>query len=804
MASSKNLIQSLRSAHDPHFKLEGRVEGLEKNIPIQVAQLHKTLSKSFGMQRKTLVRVLGLENRLSNLEVAIEAWTVREGLRRKKEAEQKIEGEAEVDGENEVEAEGEGELPAETEVEGEGERPVEGEVEGEGEGERPAEGEVGGDDDKPSKGVSTLITPPKKIKAKKKKIKAKKKKLKAKRKKIKAADIKKGTALATLDNDFGSRVMGKDEKGEYLSKEERIARFKGEKFDPESVKPQDESGGESQGESGGESKAEKVLNSIAAPISAIADTMDSIFNTLKEQFDQQKDTKEDNRIKQEQADAKKDEKSLEKGGLKKGLEKKSKEVLSPFKSIWDKLVNFLTTILFGKVVMKVMDWFGNPENAEKVKSFVRFLRDWWPVLLAGIMAFMPALLGPGGMILGTVVLVAWALPKIMDVVKWLGELPSKIVSFLTGGEKDLEKAEKDAGKDLEGVTGDDKEEPKQEDMGRPADTFVDKKEEPQKFNKGGQVPGSGNKDTVPAMLTPGEFVMSKGAVQKYGVDTLEGLNAAAGGTNSPTLMRQYKEGGTATPMTSEEIAAATGPSLQMFMEQQNAAVDENPEAYNGIKLKLDRDGKVPNFGEFIMAQGEAEFNKGLEMLQNNESVEPEVKEALVKKALFIRSQTLEDPNFKADIAFDINKDIPGTAANRLFLKAQADTSSPAALAGLSARDRALQMNRMGYSGGGLVQNIFGGAKNVFNMLPQVKAAKWLGGKAKDMFKKGKEFVGNAFDKSANISPPGSKKVKVITLPSKGSKQQGTNSLIGSSDIPEFNVVHPNRKIAKQKTLGITN
>ena len=24
------------------------------------------------------------------------------------------------------------------------------------------------------------------------------------------------------------------------------------------------------------------------------------------------------------------------------------------------------------------------------------------------------------------------------------------------------------------------------------------------FNRGGQVPGSGNKDTVPAMLTPGE------------------------------------------------------------------------------------------------------------------------------------------------------------------------------------------------------------------------------------------------------------------------------------------------------------
>ena len=68
MPSSKNLIQSLRSAHDPHFKLEGKVGGLEKGLGIEVAKLHKTLSKSFAMQRKTLVRVLGLEGRVSELE----------------------------------------------------------------------------------------------------------------------------------------------------------------------------------------------------------------------------------------------------------------------------------------------------------------------------------------------------------------------------------------------------------------------------------------------------------------------------------------------------------------------------------------------------------------------------------------------------------------------------------------------------------------------------------------------------------------------------------------------------------------
>jgi len=56
------------------------------------------------------------------------------------------------------------------------------------------------------------------------------------------------------------------------------------------------------------------------------------------------------------------------------------------------------------------------------------------------------------------------------------------------------------------------------------------------MNKGGVVPGTGNTDTVPAKLTPGEFVMSKGAVQQYGVDTLENMNAAGGGTNVPTEM----------------------------------------------------------------------------------------------------------------------------------------------------------------------------------------------------------------------------------------------------------------------------
>ena len=41
---------------------------------------------------------------------------------------------------------------------------------------------------------------------------------------------------------------------------------------------------------------------------------------------------------------------------------------------------------------------------------------------------------------------------------------------------------------------------------------------------GGQVPGTGSGDTVPAMLTPGEFVLRKSVVRALGIDNLRAMN----------------------------------------------------------------------------------------------------------------------------------------------------------------------------------------------------------------------------------------------------------------------------------------
>ena len=57
-------------------------------------------------------------------------------------------------------------------------------------------------------------------------------------------------------------------------------------------------------------------------------------------------------------------------------------------------------------------------------------------------------------------------------------------------------------------------------------------------------------DTVPALLTPGEFIMSRGAVSMFGADTMMAMNKAGGGTNRPKfgLVSGYQGGGIVTKL----------------------------------------------------------------------------------------------------------------------------------------------------------------------------------------------------------------------------------------------------------------
>ena len=249
-----------------------------------------------------------------------------------------------------------------------------------------------------------------------------------------------------------------------------------------------------------------------------------------------------------------------------GVKKATSTVLKPFQGIWENIIGFIKKIILGRVLFKILEWTSNKENQGKIDSIFKFLKDWWPVLLTAYLAFGNGLsrfvLGlTGKLVIWSGKLLAKVIPALFKAIAAMGPwgwAALGVGAIGVGGYMMMKDGKNKEGGEETGIPD---VIPRDEsyvhygpDEGVGAG-FTQKEEnkkmgklmEEKNFNKGGPVPGSGNTDTVPAMLTPGEFVMSKGAVQRYGADTLAGMNAAAGGTNKPTLMGGFNEGGFAKP-----------------------------------------------------------------------------------------------------------------------------------------------------------------------------------------------------------------------------------------------------------------
>jgi len=207
------------------------------------------------------------------------------------------------------------------------------------------------------------------------------------------------------------------------------------------------------------------------------------------------------------------------------------KVLEPAKGIFESIFKFISLFILGAGLMKLLDWFGDSGNKGKVESIFRFLKDWWPVLVAGLMALFPGV----ALIPGVIALAVGFLPKLIKTVKSIFGLDKTVDDELKKGEKDLEKGGTGGEATIETGTDVKPEETKPEAGLKTTgeETKGENLQQPQSFNQGGEVPGQGNTDTVPAMLTPGEFVLTKDAVNQVGADTLYGMNAAAGGTSKP-------------------------------------------------------------------------------------------------------------------------------------------------------------------------------------------------------------------------------------------------------------------------------
>jgi len=127
------------------------------------------------------------------------------------------------------------------------------------------------------------------------------------------------------------------------------------------------------------------LAAIADDIAAIRKTVESIADLMTQQISMiKKELEKDRRLKEGKKRQDK-ENLLEKGG--KAVLALAKKMLSPVQSLLDRIIKFLTTVLIGHLVLKLFKWFADPANKKKVDTIFRFIKDWWPALLAAFLLF---------------------------------------------------------------------------------------------------------------------------------------------------------------------------------------------------------------------------------------------------------------------------------------------------------------------------------------------------------------------------------------------------------------------------------
>jgi len=339
-------------------------------------------------------------------------------------------------------------------------------------------------------------------------------------------------------------------------------------------------------ESREDKKERKERESEESIFNSIFNSLNNIYTTLKSAFKSDKKNAADAADEKELKRRQSKESFME--GFKKFVANTAKKALQPAVNILKKILDGIKLVLLGWVLNNLIDWLGDEENRENVnavteflsKNFLKLIALWTAISLAGGVGVLVKL---GGTILAGVTKLMWSLGKalvaagirnpltalaiggtvaagagIYGIGKALGK--DKVVENETKradtsrealeeaeSTKDLSAGDREAivqGTRLKDAGG-----------GGSLNTMPDQFNDPlglrndptgmggMRLNQGGQVPGSGNSDSVSAKLTPGEFVVSAPAVQQWGADTFAAMNAMGGGGNTGSILRGFSEGG---------------------------------------------------------------------------------------------------------------------------------------------------------------------------------------------------------------------------------------------------------------------
>lgn len=288
--------------------------------------------------------------------------------------------------------------------------------------------------------------------------------------------------------------------------------------------------------SGNKILQQKTSEEKVAPekLTSIDEALDNILKSIRDDAKLEKEIADDSKKKKENETRKKKEEKLETRKGEKLLES-AKKVIKPFQSIFDKIFKFLLGIAAGRLFVKLSEFFGNKENEKKVNTLTKFIKDWWPALTAAFLAFATPLGGFVRTVVGTITKLTLKLGA--GLVKLVLKNPkAALAAGVIVGANELRRRSQETTSNMIEEKGLEDMSPEEQanELSKPGnilETFTRMiLPSLEGYSGGGMAMGT---DTVPAMLTPGEFVMSRGAVNTFGTDFMESINAAGGGTNRP-------------------------------------------------------------------------------------------------------------------------------------------------------------------------------------------------------------------------------------------------------------------------------
>lgn len=170
----------------------------------------------------------------------------------------------------------------------------------------------------------------------------------------------------------------------------------------------------------------------------IIDSLKKIFSILSNQYKQSVKSSESERRSKERKGREEKESQLEQSIQK--LSSVAKRIFAPFQGILDRIIRFITFVLLGRAIGKLLNWFEDPKNKKKVDSIKRFLKDWWPTLLAAFVLFATPF---GSLVRSFIGMVAKFIPKLLGLIPKLRNIiklnktpkgpkgPKGLLSFVT-------------------------------------------------------------------------------------------------------------------------------------------------------------------------------------------------------------------------------------------------------------------------------------------------------------------------------------------------------------------------------------